>query len=183
MVSLSHVSTRDKLLNQNQGQQHLIGDYTCLNKNPGGNFLYDTIHWKRIPLLLDCASNIKRNAHPSKFDKLENTQRGVKCSLHVISGLTLQSKSFLGGDNSYQGLTHHLKVKISQMEKILRDLRKVEPYGRTLVPMPLRNDSVIQSTWKSGQRGPVALAVGRINQYFSFSCLQLSEMGHGFQLS
>ena len=81
-----------------------------------------------------------------KFDKLEHTQRGVKCSLHVISGLTLQSKSFLGEDNLYQGLTRNLKVKISQMEKILRDLRKVEPYGRTLVPMPLRNDSVIQST-------------------------------------
>ena len=86
----------------------------------------------------------------------------------LFSGPTLQSKSFLGEHNLYQGLTHHLKVKISQMEKILRDLRKVEPYGRTLVPMPLRNDSVIQSTWKSGQRGPVALAVGRINQYFSF---------------
>ena len=63
----------------------------------------------------------------------------------LFSELTLQSKRFLGEKNLYQGLTH-LKVKISQMEKMLRGSRKVEPDGRTLVPKPLRNDSVIQST-------------------------------------
>ena len=63
----------------------------------------------------------------------------------LFSELTLQSKRFLGEKKLVSRLTH-LKVKISQMEKMLRGSRKVELDGRTLVQMPLRNDSVIQST-------------------------------------